>query len=116
MIDFQTLLQALLASKAAGQEESVNASNQAECDPFPAASCWSTNACDTRTYELLCQLCFVSIGLRSLDGQDDAIGNDGEEDGILKGWPFDEEYGEAADEVALAQDEEGGGALLLLLR
>ena len=70
----------------------------------------------TSPYKLPCQLCFVSIGLRSLDGQDDAIGNDGEEDGILKGWPFDEEYGEAADEVALAQDEEGGGALLLLLR
>ena len=33
-------------------------------------------------YKLLCQLCFVSIGLRSLDGQDDAIGNDGEEDGV----------------------------------
>ena len=70
----------------------------------------------TRTYELLCQLCFVSIGLRSLDGQDDAIGNDGEEDGILEGGPFDEEFGQAADEVALAQDEEGGGALLLLLQ
>ena len=26
----------MTASKAAGQEESVNASNQAECDPFPA--------------------------------------------------------------------------------
>ena len=70
----------------------------------------------TGPYKLPCQLCFVSIGLRSLDSQDDAIGNDGEEDGILKGWPFDEEYGEAADEVTLAQDEEGGGPLLLLLR
>ena len=33
-------------------------------------------------YKLPCQLCFVSIGLRSLYSQDDAIGNDGQEDGV----------------------------------
>ena len=38
----------------------------------------------TNTYKLLCQLGFVSVGLRSFNGQDDAIGNDGEEDGVLR--------------------------------
>ena len=65
---------------------------------------------------MLCQLCFVSIGLRSLDSQDHAIGNDGEEDGVFKGGPFDEEFGKAPEDVGFAQDKEGGGSLLLFLK
>ena len=42
----------------------------------------------TGPYKLPCQLCFVSIGLRSLDSQDDAIGNDGQEDGVP--WDINE--------------------------
>ncbi len=67
-------------------------------------------------YKLLCQLCFVSIGLRSLDSQDDAIGNDRKEDGVFKRRPLDEEFGQAAYDVALTEDKEGGGTLLLLLQ
>jgi hypothetical protein len=40
-------------------------------------------------YKLLGQLGFVSVGQRPLDGEDDAVGNDGQEDGVLEGRPFD---------------------------
>ena len=36
----------------------------------------------TGPYKSPCQLCFVSMGQRLLDSQDDAIGNDGYEDGV----------------------------------
>lgn len=62
------------------------------------------------------QLRLVSVGLRSFDGQDNTIGDDSEEDGVFEGRPFNQELGEAADDVALPEDEKGGGALLLLLR
>ena len=36
----------------------------------------------TGPYKSPCQLCFVSMGQRLLDSQDNAIGNDGYEDGV----------------------------------
>ena len=62
-----------------------------------------------------CQLGLVSIGLRGLNGQDDTIGDDGEEDGVLKRRPFYQKYGQPPKGIALSEDEEGGWTLLLLL-
>jgi hypothetical protein len=67
-------------------------------------------------HQLSCQLCLVSIGLGSFDGQDDAIGDNGKKDGILEGRPIYEEFGQPSQEITLPEYEEGGGTLLLLLR
>ena len=68
------------------------------------------------THQLSCQFRFVPVGQRAFDGQHDAVGDDGQEDGVLEGRPFDQELCEPADQVRLPEDEEGGGALLLLLQ
>ena len=43
------------------------------------------------THELPGELCLVSVGEGLLDGEDDAVGDDGEEHGVLEGWPLDQE-------------------------
>ena len=43
------------------------------------------------THELPGELCLVSVGEGLLDGEDDAVGDDGQEHGVLKGWPLDQE-------------------------
>ena len=45
-----------------------------------------------------------------LEREDDAVGNDGEEDGVFEGRPLDQELGRPTDEVLLGQDEQGAGA------
>ena len=41
------------------------------------------------------ELRLVAVGERLLDGEDDAVGDDGEEDGVLEGRPLDQELGES---------------------
>ena len=67
------------------------------------------------THELPGELRLVAVGERLLDGEDDAVCDDGEEDGVLEGRPLDQELGHAPQDVALAQDEQRRRALLLLL-
>ena len=43
------------------------------------------------THELPGELCLVAVGEGLLDGEDDAVGDDGEEHGVLEGWPLDQE-------------------------
>ena len=40
------------------------------------------------SYKLPGQLCLVSVWKRLLDCQDDAVGNDGEQDGVFERGPF----------------------------
>lgn len=47
-----------------------------------------------------------------LEGEDHAVGDDGEEDGVLEGRPLDYEARVLPYAVILAQDEQGRGALL----
>ena len=43
------------------------------------------------THELPGELCLVAVGEGLLDGEYDAVGDDGEEDGVLEGRPLDQE-------------------------
>ena len=43
------------------------------------------------THKLPGELCLVSVWEGLLDGEDDAVGDDGEQDGVLKGRPLDQE-------------------------
>ena len=67
------------------------------------------------THELPGELRLVAVGQGLLDGEDDAVGDDGEEDGVLEGRPLDQELGHAPQHVRLAQDEQRRRTLLLLL-
>ena len=67
------------------------------------------------SYQLPGKLCLVAIGKRFLDGEDDAIGDDGEQDGVLEGRPLDQELGGPPEVVGLGEDEERGRPRLLLL-
>ena len=62
--------------------------------------------------KLHCQLRLVSVGLMFLQGHHYTGGDDGGEDGPLKGRPLDDEEGEPPEDVGLAQQEERGGARL----
>ena len=62
--------------------------------------------------QLHCQLRLVSVGLMLLQGHHYTGGDDGGEDGPLKGRPLDDEEGEPPEDVGLAQQEERGGARL----
>ncbi len=44
-----------------------------------------------------------------LQRQDDAVGDDGEEDGVLERGPLNQELGRPPDDVPLAEYEERGG-------
>lgn len=61
--------------------------------------------------ELLCEYGLVLIRQMLLEGEDHAIGDDGEQDGILKGRPLDDEARVLPYAVILRQNEQRRGAL-----
>lgn len=66
---------------------------------------------DFRGLELLCEYGFVLLGQVLLEGEDHAIGDDGEQDGVLEGRPLDYEAGMLPYAVILRKDEQRRGAL-----
>lgn len=67
------------------------------------------------SYQLSCQLGLIAIRQWLLHGQDHAVGDDGEQDGILKGGPLDEEFGGSSEVIGLGEDKEGRRSLLLFI-
>ena len=67
------------------------------------------------SYQFPGQFRLVPVGEGRLHGQDDAVGDDGDEDGVLEGRPLDQEHDEPPDKVGLAQDEQGRRAFRLLV-
>lgn len=61
--------------------------------------------------ELLREYGFVLLRQVLLEGEDHAIGDDGEQDGVLEGRPFDYEASVLPDAVILRQDEQRRSAL-----
>lgn len=66
---------------------------------------------DLRGLELLREYGLVLPGQVLLEGEDHAIGDDGEQDGVLEGRPFYYEAGVLPDAVILRQDEQRRSAL-----
>lgn len=66
---------------------------------------------DFRGLELLREYGFVLLRQVLLEGEDYAIGDDGEQDGVLEGRPFDYEASMLPDAVILRQDEQRRSAL-----
>ena len=52
--------------------------------------------CKHATHELPSELGLVAVGEGLLDGEDDAVGDDGEQDGVLERRPLDQELMGAA--------------------
>lgn len=61
--------------------------------------------------ELLREYGFVLLRQVLLEGEDHAIGDDGEQDGVLEGRPFDYEASVLSDAVILRQDKQRRSAL-----
>lgn len=56
---------------------------------------------DLRGLELLCEYSLVVLRQMLLEGEDHAIGDDGEQDGVLEGRPLDDEAGDLSYDVFL---------------
>lgn len=66
---------------------------------------------DLRGLELLCEYGLVRIRQVLLEGKDYAIGDDGEQDGVLEGRPLDDEARMLPYAIILRQDKQRRGAL-----
>lgn len=66
---------------------------------------------DLRRLEFLREYGPVRIRQMFLEGEDHAIGDDGEQDGVLEGRPLDDEARMLPYAIILRQDEQRSGAL-----
>lgn len=66
---------------------------------------------DLRGLELLCEYGLVLLRQVLLEGEDHAIGDDGEQDGVLEGRPLDDEARVLSYAIILRKDEQRCGAL-----
>lgn len=66
---------------------------------------------DFGSLEFLREYGLVLLGQVLLEGEDHAIGDDGEQDGVLEGRPLDYEPGMLPDTVILRKDKQRRGAL-----
>lgn len=64
-----------------------------------------------RVLELLCEYGLVLLRQMLLEGEDHAIGDDGEQDGVLEGRPFDNEARVLSYPIILRKNEQRCGAL-----